>query len=114
MTNLQKKAFFSSELKRALDRHGITAATLAQQLLLNPQHVCRWAAGIAMPTLEAIELIAEHLHDDALSKAGTYVYSRECRNCGEIYTKNSFIGRDSYLCSRRCRKQNQFFSKIKT
>lgn len=106
MTNRQRRDFFSTELRRSLDRNGLTAATLAQQLSLSYHRVHHWVTGRSMPSLQTVAFIANHLSDDELSRAGIAVHNRECKNCGEIYTANSPQG-SSKLCGRRCQRQNE-------
>jgi transcriptional regulator with XRE-family HTH domain len=106
MTNLQRRAFFSSELKRALDRNGITPSELADQLSLSYHRVRHWVKGRSMPCVQTIALIAEHLGDDELARAGISASHRTCANCGKEYTQDSAQGR-SYLCSASCRRESE-------
>ena len=106
MTNEERRDFFSAELRRALDRNGLTAAALAQQLSLSYHRVHHWVKGRSMPSLQTVALIADHLSDDELSRAGIAASNRECKNCGEFYTASSSQGR-SYLCGRGCQLQNE-------
>ena len=105
MTNKQRRDFFAAELRRALDRNGITAATLAQQLSLSYHRVHHWVKGRSMPSYQTISLIAHHLSDDELVRAGLSASNRICANCGSEYMQESSQGRSS-LCSPRCRQES--------
>ncbi len=106
MTNKQRRSFFAKQLQVALDRNGLTAASLAAQLSLSYHRVHHWVKGRSMPSVQTIALIASHLGDDELSRAGIAASNRECKNCGVHYTSESSQGR-SYLCSAECQRQNE-------
>lgn len=106
LSGKQRRLFFSSELKKSLDRNGMTAAQLASELSLSYHRVRHWVNGRSIPSYQTIALIANHLGDDELSRAGMSASHRVCANCGQEYTAQSTQGR-SYLCSPRCKQENE-------
>lgn len=111
MTNLQRREYFASELKMALERNNLSLPALAREVGIKYSRVHHWATGRSLPSIHIVQKICDVLGDEEIMRAAIKANTRKCLNCGTDYVQESSQGRSS-LCSARCRRQsNRLLSK---
>jgi len=106
MTNLQRRDYFSGELKKALDRNNTTISELSRDAKIKYSRLHHWATARSMPSIHAAQRIADFLGDEEIMQAAILVNTRKCSNCSKDYVQESSQGK-SLLCSAECRAQNR-------